>query len=51
MSPCQRAFSPTVELEMLDQSQIALVTLVDKARSDAMSPEMSDRVRFMRASL
>ncbi len=29
MSPSQQAFSPTVELEMLDQGQIALVTLAD----------------------
>jgi enoyl-CoA hydratase/carnithine racemase len=42
MSTSQQAFSPTVELEMLDQGQIALVTLVDKARSNAMSPEMGD---------
>jgi enoyl-CoA hydratase/carnithine racemase len=42
MSPSQQAFSPTVELKILDQGQIALVTLVDKARSNAMSPKMGD---------
>lgn len=41
----QQAFHPTVELEFLDEGQIALVTLVDKARSNAMSPEMGDAFR------
>jgi hypothetical protein len=42
MSLCQQAFSPTVALEMLDQRQTVLVTLVDKAHCDVMSPEMGD---------
>ena len=45
MNSDQQAFSPTVELEFLDAGQIALVTLVDKARSNAMSPEMGDAFR------
>src|SRR5215831_16035467 len=45
MNSGQPIFDPTVELDFLDEGQIAVVTLVDKARSNAMSPEMGDAFR------
>jgi len=45
MNSGQPIFQPTVELDFLDEGQIALVTLVDKERSNAMSPEMGDAFR------
>lgn len=38
-------FSPAVDLELVDDGQIAILTLVDKARANAMSPEMADAFR------
>lgn len=45
MSPIPPTSNPTVRLESLDGGQIAILTLTDKARANAMSPEMGDAFR------
>ena len=45
MSAPEQTFHPTVRLDFVDAGQIAIVTLVDSVRANAMSPEMGDAFR------
>lgn len=45
MNIAQQKVAPAVALEFVDEGKIAILTLVDKARDNAMSPEMGDAFR------